>query len=209
MVIRDQMGHPVQYRPRQPIQQILVRVWFKSHFMVLYRGFRTNYVFPEQCYWLRIGSLNYYFGIFPNLAGNVHEALDPAVVHGVLFKELQVHLVLEVALPVVDVEGPVALRGDRPLPRDLDHRHPSRRHEKVVGGQPWARLCCIEIKARSNQVRDTFLALYLDWKTIFQVSILSFDTVTLTKDTLHGSLDTESVSWLWFASPNVLYGAQP
>ena len=36
-----------------------------------------------------------------DLAGDVHEALDPAVVHGVLGKELQVQLVLEIAPPVV------------------------------------------------------------------------------------------------------------
>ena len=44
----------------------------------------------------------------------------------------------------------------------------------------------------------------LDWRTIFQVALPSFDTDTLTKDTLRGSLGTEPVSWLWFADPQVL-----
>ena len=57
------------------------------------------------------------------------------------------------------------------------------------------RLCCTEIKVRSNQVQlqHDILALYVDWRAIFQVSFVSLDTNTwdtLTKDTLQGSVDT-------------------
>ena len=42
------------------------------------------------------------------------------------------------------------------------------------------------------------------------MSFVSFDADTLTKDsTLHGSLDTEPISWLWSADPHFLHRAQP
>ena len=42
-----------------------------------------------------------------------------------------------------------------------------------------------------NQIWDTLLFLYLDWRALFQVSFVSFDTDTadtLPRDTLDGSL---------------------
>lgn len=63
------------------------------------------------------------------------------------------------------------------------------------------------MQVRSNL--DKLCTLYLDWRAVFQVLSVSFDTDTLTKDTLYGSLDTEAVSWIWFADPHVLYQAQP
>ena len=63
----------------------------------------------------------------------------------------------------------------------------------------------IEIQVRSNQVRSQFLALYLVRRTKFLVSCVIKILFAYTRDTFCGSLDTEPVSWFWFADPYFLY----
>ena len=72
-----------------------------------------------------------------------------------------------------------------------------------------ARLCCIEIQVRLILDRDQFLALYLVWRSIFWVSPVQKILFPYTKDTFCGSLDTEPVSCICIADPNIMYRAQP
>ena len=63
------------------------------------------------------------------------------------------------------------------------------------------------VQVMANQIWDTLLFLHLDWRALFQVSFVSFDTDTadtITRDTLDGSLDKEVMYWLWFADPYFL-----
>ena len=53
------------------------------------------------------------------------------------------------------------------------------------------------------------MALYLVQRTNFWVSFTLKILFHYTKDTLGGSLDTEPVSWFWFADPNFEYRARP
>ena len=68
---------------------------------------------------------------------------------------------------------------------------------------------CIDAKVRTNQVRWQFLALYLVRRTNFWVSCLQKKLFAYTKDTSIGSLDTEPVSWFWFADPHFVYRCIP
>ena len=67
----------------------------------------------------------------------------------------------------------------------------------------------IEIQVRSNLDRGKILALYLVQRTNFWVSFTLKILFHYTKDTLGGSLDTEPVSWFWFANPSFEYRARP
>ena len=66
------------------------------------------------------------------LAGEVEEALDPAVVAGVLGKQLQAHLVLEVAPAVLHAQLSVPVRRRELLRRDLHHGDLSRGDQEAV-----------------------------------------------------------------------------
>ena len=57
----------------------------------------------------------------------------------------------------------------------------------------------IEAKVRLNQDRCQFFALYLVRRTIFFGSSIQKILFCYSKDASCGSLDTELVSWLWFA----------
>ena len=72
-----------------------------------------------------------------------------------------------------------------------------------------ARLCCIEIQVRLILDRDQFLALYLAWRSIFWLSPMQKILFPYTKDTFCGSLDTEPVSCICIADPNLMYRVQP
>ena len=67
-----------------------------------------------------------------HLAGEVEEALDPAVVAGVLGKQLQAHLVLEVAPAVLHRQLSVPVRRRELLRRDLHHGDLSRGDQEAV-----------------------------------------------------------------------------
>ena len=64
------------------------------------------------------------------------------------------------------------------------------------------RLGRIEIQVRSNLDRGRFLALYLVRRTNFEVSMTEKIPFAYTTYTFCGSLDTEPVSWFWFADPH-------
>ena len=72
-----------------------------------------------------------------------------------------------------------------------------------------ARLGRIEIQVRSNLDRGHFLALYLVQRTNFDVSLIEKILFAYTTDTLCGSLDTEPVSWYWFANPHFMFLSKP
>ena len=65
-----------------------------------------------------------------------------------------------------------------------------------------SRLGRIEIQVRSNLDRGQFSALYLVLRTNFEVSLIEKILFAYTTDTFCGSLDTEPVSWYWFADPH-------
>ena len=60
----------------------------------------------------------------------------------------------------------------------------------------------IEIQVRLNLDRGRFLALYLVRRTNFEVSMIEKILFDYTTETFCGSLDTEPVSWVWFADPH-------
>ena len=69
------------------------------------------------------------------LLGAVEEALDPAVVAGVLGEELQAPLVPEVAAAVLHAQVAVPIGRGELGGRDIHHRHLPRGHQEAVGFQ--------------------------------------------------------------------------
>ena len=63
----------------------------------------------------------------------------------------------------------------------------------------------IEIQYRTNQPIQQILALYLVWRSNFWVLTWQRILFAIYKDTYWGSLDTDTLSCIWFVDPNFQY----
>ena len=86
---------------------------------------------------------------------------------------------------------------------------PTACHAMLEMSAPAAGLGRIDIQVRLNLDQGQFLALYLVWRTNFGVSLIEKILFACTTDMLCDSLDTEPVSWLWFADPHFVVLSQP
>ena len=120
--------------------------------------------------------------------------------------------------PAADSFSRQTLQGGRNLqlrwlPRTYQHVNKKTKALKEMEElSPWSRLCCIKIQVRSILDREfgtnSWLCIWLG-DPYFGYRPCKRYLLAYTKDTSHGSLDTEPVSCICIADPNFMYRAQP